>query len=232
MQDDQLEFDLRGRNWGGHRTGAGRKKSKVRRDPLHRTRPHLTRHTPVHVVLRVKGEVGRLRRGPIYQAIRRAMLRVLGRSDFRLVHASIQHNHLHFLFEADDREALTSGMQGLVIAAARAINRACGRRGKVFEFRYHATKITLPKQARHALAYVLNNWRRHREDFGCEPAERALVDPYSTGISFTGWRDFRSFVIPDGYEPLPVVSPQSWLLAIGWQRYGAIGFRERPGPLS
>ena len=38
------------------------------------------------------------------------------------------------------------------------------RRGNVFVDRYHAEKITNPRQARRALAYVLNNWRKHFED--------------------------------------------------------------------
>src|SRR5260370_4882154 len=176
----QLELDLRPRTWGGKRDHAGRKRSTS--DASHATRPKVTRHQPQHVVLRVRRSVGRLRRRAIYDAIRRAMRRSLARADYRIVHVSIQHNHLHFLVEADDRDALTLGMQGLAIAIARAINRSCERRGKVFEFRYHATRIASPRQARNALAYVLNNWRRHGEDNGA-----ALVDRYSSGTSFDGW---------------------------------------------
>ena len=36
--------------------------------------------------------------------------------------------------------------------------------GKVFPDRYHAQIIRTPRQARHALAYVLNNWRKHGEN--------------------------------------------------------------------
>ena len=44
------------------------------------------------------------------------------------------------------------------------INKTLERTGKVFQFRYHRVDITTPRQMRCALAYVLNNWRRHRED--------------------------------------------------------------------
>lgn len=30
--------------------------------------------------------------------------------------------------------------------------------------RYHDEVVSTPRQARHALAYVLNNWRKYRED--------------------------------------------------------------------
>src|SRR4029078_6555093 len=87
------------------------------------------------------------------------------RTDYRIVHASIQSNHLHLLVEADSKDALRSGMQGFAISAARRLNRELGRpRGHVFAFRYHATTIASPPQARNAISYIVNNWRHHRRD--------------------------------------------------------------------
>ena len=77
--------------------------------------------------------------------------------------------------------ALARGMQGLQISAARRINAAITKRsghersGKVFSDRYHAQANKSRRQARHALAYVLNNWRRHREDGGA-PSEAQPID--------------------------------------------------------
>jgi len=89
----------------------------------------------------------------MYRAVRRVLGRYLGHSDFRIVHISIQHNHLHLLVEAADRHVLTRRMQSFAINAARALNRAHGGRlGKVFAYRYHATQIRTPRQARCALA--------------------------------------------------------------------------------
>ena len=167
----QGELDLRPRTWGGRRDGAGRKKKPGKKDPLHRARPELRAYHPVHVVMRVKKGVGRLRKGRAYRAIRRSLVKCLGDQSFRVCHISVQANHLHFLVEASDRRALSVGMQRLNILTARALNRELGRRGTLFEFRYHATQIKSPKQARHSLAYVLNNWRRHNEDESCERAD-------------------------------------------------------------
>src|SRR5690606_34584495 len=154
---------------------------------------------PVHVVLRTRCEVGRLRRRVVFQAVKRAMRRMLASAgSFRVVHASIQHNHLHLLVEAEGKRALSRGMQTLTINVAKAINRSLGRSGKVFEFRYHGTAITTPRQARNALAYVLNNWRRHREHTRTLQAADAHLDPYSTALAFDGWRGFGRFVVPPG----------------------------------
>jgi REP element-mobilizing transposase RayT len=227
----QLSLDLRPRTWGGAREGAGRKKTGRCLDVPHRTRPKISKHHPIHVVLRTRKDVPRLRRGPTYQAIRRALQHVLGEHAFRVVHMSIQHNHLHFLVEADDKKALRRGMSSLAITAARAINSVLGRKGRVFEYRYAGRPITSPRQMRNALSYVLNNWRRHHEDLRSPAAGRARIDPYSTAIHFAGWKETARFAIPDGYEPLPSAEPETWLLRIGWQRHGPISVYEEPGGL-
>jgi REP element-mobilizing transposase RayT len=219
------------RTWGGARVGAGRKRSSNHHDAPHRKRPTLSSKHPVHVVLRAEKGVPRLRTGRAYKAIRRVLVRCLGRSDFRVVHLSIQKNHLHFLVEANDRRALTKGMQGLASTAARALNRELGRDGKFFAFRYHATQISTTWQARNALSYVLNNWRKHREDLETPLTMQARIDPYSSGIAFKGWAGGVVFAIPPGYEPLPVSAPATWLLSKGWARHGRIDLFATPGPL-
>jgi hypothetical protein len=157
----------------------------------------------------------------------------------RVVHVSIQRRHVHLLVEADDERRLARGMQGFQISAARQLNATITIemgadepvRGQVFTSRYHAEIIDTPRRARHCLGYVLNNWRRHREDQAGPPQRRARVDPYSTGIFFDGWRDQDApFEFPRDYEPLVVVPAESWLLREGWRRHGAIDLREVPCP--
>ncbi len=227
----QLDLDLRPKTHGGARAGAGRKKTGRCLDAPHRARPEVSRHHPLHVVLRTRKDVPRLRRGPTYRAIDRALRHTLGEHAFRVVHTSIQHNHLHFLIEADDKAALSHGMRSLTICAALAINAVCGRRGKVFAFRYNAKAITSPRQMRNALSYVLNNWRRHNEDERSVDARTATLDPYSTAIQFQGWKEAARFALPAGYEPLATAEPQTWLLQVGWRRHGLISAWAVPGTL-
>ncbi len=242
----QLDIVYRARpgKRGGARAGAGRKPILLACGKrLHRRvtrRPRVTAREPVHVVLRITNEVGRLRRRRAYQAIRRALLTALAKKAIRVVHVSIQRNHIHLIVEAASEQLLASGMQGLQISAARHLNRAVSvdrrlatrRTGQVFVTRYHAEIIRSPRQARHALAYVLNNWRRHREDLAGVAPRRAQVDPYSSGIRFDGWRGVAvPCAIPAGYQPLPVAAAASWLLTTGWRSHGPIGPREVPGPV-
>src|SRR5689334_1437368 len=156
---------------GGKRRGAGRPPKGKRAGSPHKERPFLHARHPVHVTLRVIREVGNLRRRCVYQAIREATLTTARREDFHIVQLSIQRTHVHLLVEADDKRALAAGMQGFQISAAKHLNAAISkgrpgprRRGAVFPDRYHAEIITSPRQARHALSYLMNNWRKHQED--------------------------------------------------------------------
>ncbi len=234
-----LQQALAFKTWGGKRKGAGRRPKGSRPGEKHERRPeHEARH-PVHVTLRVEAAIGTLRRRDAYHAVRKAMYATLVRADFRIVHISLEHDHVHLLVEADHKLALSRGMQGFEIAAARqlnaAVSKARGRRrtGRVFADRYHARVITSPRQARHALSYVLNNWRKHKQDRGMESMFWD-VDYFSSGVSFCGWRelDGSPFLppVPPGYERLSVSRPRTWLLEKGWMRSGSISMHARPGP--
>ena len=221
---------------GGLRPGAGRKPSGAKAGEKHRVRPFLPGRFPVHVTLRITREVGRLRRRSAYRAFRWALVRVLVSGDFRVVHISIQATHVHLICEADDRMALSKGVRALSISAAHRLNAAIGedrgtgrRKGRVFTDRYNAKVIDSARQCRNELAYVLNNWRHHDEDRSGAAQRHARLDPYSSAIAFAGWADCpAAWTWPPGYQALTVSRPRTWLLATGWQRWGPIGFDERP----
>jgi putative transposase len=223
---------------GGKRRGAGRPPKGERAGERHERRPFHDARNPVHVVLRAVKAVGSLRRARVYQAIRAATRTVARREDFRIVHLSIQRTHVHLLVEAKSKVALASGMQGFQISAAKQLNAAISkgrpgprRRGAVFPDRYHAVVIDSPRQARHALSYVINNWRKHGEDRG-EVTRRWHIDWYASGAMFPGWKEHgtKGFVLrgPPELPPMVVGSPRTWLLREGWKKHGAISCREVP----
>jgi REP element-mobilizing transposase RayT len=157
--------------------------------------------------------------------LREISLRALRtRGDFRVVEYSIQSNHVHFVIEADAAEALAGGMKALGVRFARIVNSAFGRRGAVLRDRYHLRILRTPREVRNALAYVLQNVRKHRAQRGL--ATPATVDPGSSGRWFSGWAG--SDVLPSR-DPPAVASARSWLLRVGWLRWGRITLAETPG---
>src|SRR5262245_832438 len=222
---------------GGKRKGAGRKPKGKRAGARHDARPMVKPYHALHVVMRVVSAVGNLRRRSMYKAVRDASIVAAVRERFRIVHVSIQQTHIHMLAEAENKQALARGLQGFQISVARNVNTMLGpdkyrrRRGRVFEDRYHLEVIKSPRQARNALSYVLNNWRKHREDRTGLPSTW-LVDPFSSGISFADWQEMEGrdvmWPIRESYDPIVVRRPKSWLLREGWKVHGAISARAVP----
>jgi REP element-mobilizing transposase RayT len=50
----------------------------------------------------------------------------------RIVHYSVQGNHVHLVAEASDRRVLARRVQGLEVRIARGMNKLMQRRGAVF----------------------------------------------------------------------------------------------------
>jgi REP element-mobilizing transposase RayT len=223
---------------GGKRKGAGRKPKGKRAGSPHAARPEIKPSQALHIVLRVAPAVGNLRRRKTYQALREATIVAAVREWIRIVHISLQRTHVHLLVEAENKEALARGMQNFQISAARNINTLLGngcrrRRGRVFVDRYHLEVITSPRRARHALSYVLNNFRKHGEDREAL-ASTWLVDAFSSGISFPDWKELEDkgvmWPMRSTYDPLIVRRPASWILSEGWKKCGSISVHDVPGP--
>ncbi|MBI4511416.1 MAG: transposase [Deltaproteobacteria bacterium] len=213
--------------WGGPRKGAGRKPTGPKAGISHKTRPFHSHNHPVHVTLRVARDLPSLREWRVAKALGTALkaaARVARAADegkvkaFRVVHFSLQPDHVHLIVEAGDRGALSCGMQGLAIRLARAVNGALGRRGRVFADRYHARPLKTPTEVRNCLVYVLSNFKKH-------VATPPRIDPCSSAPWFTGFRDLPA---PPRTDEPPVVPGRTWLLSTGWRRLGLVRISERP----
>ena len=221
--------------WGGARAGAGRKPSGARPNVPHRARPEHHEGEPVHVTLRAR--LAPLRSQHVFPTIALALGRAARRDPkrFRLLHFSVQHDHLHLIVEARDARALSSGVRSIAIRVALYVNELLSRKGALWADRWHGRALKAPREVRNALVYVLANFRKHAR------RKRAVgIDPFSSGAWFDGWREWRpsSGVAPPfaearrfhavELEPLSN-APRSWLARIGWRRRGLIGLREGPG---
>jgi len=239
VQIELPKLDKNGQRRGGKRPGAGRPAKGPRSSERHETRAVFKRGEPVHVIMRASAGLGSLRTRSIMRAIHEATIIVTRHeARFRIIHVSLQRTHIHLIVEAENRVALATGMQAFGISAARHINRVITertgdkRRGRVFADRYHARILKSPRQVRNTIAYVLNNWRHHGEDKR-EIAGGWVIDPFTSGVWFTGWkeRDDKGYTYraPPGYVGFVVWQPTLWLLREGWKRWGLISAYEVPG---
>jgi hypothetical protein len=173
------------------------------------------------VTLRVTRGLPSLRKQVVFIAIRSAFAKT-GRAWFRLVHYSVQTDHVHLLVEASDKFSLARGLAGLAIRVARSVNRVLRRAGRVFGDRYHSRPLRTPREVRLGIIYVLMNWKKHMP-----PAKG--FDLCSSAWWLDGWK-----VPPASGPPVseagmqPVRAPQTWLARVGWKLHGLIRCDEAP----
>lgn len=227
----QLELPLRG-SWGGARRGAGRKPKGERAEVRHGRRPRLEPRFPVHVTTRVVRGAGYLRGFRVYPAVRLALCAARERLGARIVHFSIQRDHIHLIVEARDQIALGRAMKGFGVRVARRLNRLASRSGRVVADRYHARYLRTPTEVRAALIYVLQNGVKHARDEGrIARGQGVWIDPHSSAAFFDGWHPSCRRWIPArdapahplhswGQPAMPVAAPRTWLARVGWLRGG------------
>jgi REP element-mobilizing transposase RayT len=144
---------------------------------------------------RVEKGIESLRRVTTFRALAKAFEGGKDRFGFRLVHYSVQGNHLHLIVEAEDAKSLSRGMQGLGIRLACAVNRVQQREGSVFSDRYHAHALRSRTEVARAIAYVIGNWFRH------------------AGVEMSLWDVDQ---LSSEAERGTTVQPRTWLLRVGW----------------
>jgi hypothetical protein len=196
--------------------------------------------------MRVERNVPNLRADRCMAVLRQAFASGKERFGFRLIHHSVQGNHLHLVGEADGAISLARGLQGLSVRIARQLNRALGRRGCVFADRYHARALATPREVRNVLRYVLLNSHHHAVRRHSSFWRWRSWDPCSSGETFDGWSSADGYGA-SGHEargrPPPksagsvalgtpvsdtVVKPHVWLLRVGWRKHGLIQPSEVP----
>ena len=205
---------------GGWREGSGKKAGKG--GVAHASREGIRKDDPIHVTMKRVHDMSGFRQARearvIVEAIKGAQ-----RDEFRIVHFSIQSDHLHFVIEADGSDELARGMKGLGCRVAKGLNKLWHRKGKVFAGRFHSHVLKTLAEVRNVLRYVLNNHRKH----GFRgPATQP--DVFSSGRYFDGWSDFpRQY---DPRHPESYVAVPGYKIAVGWKRrYPLIPLASVPG---
>lgn len=93
----------------------------------------------------------------LHHAIKRARLKGL-----KVVHYTLEYNHVHLLVESVDNKILHKGMQAFGITITKAINKIKRTKGAVYKNRYHLRLINSPRQLKNVLHYIFTNGVKHK----------------------------------------------------------------------
>lgn len=158
----QLTLNIYKGKRGGRRPNAGRKRIHSK-GVAHERREKVRLYTPLHInfkyKLTVKNKEGLK---ALHKAIRNARTHGL-----KIIHFSLQHNHVHLIVAAANNTTLTKGMRSLTITLAKIIDK-----GRIQIERYHLHVLKTRREAKNAIHYVLFNERKH--------TGKMTIDSYST----------------------------------------------------
>jgi REP element-mobilizing transposase RayT len=147
----QMSLNLNGGTWGGRRTKSGRKRLHSK-GVGHRTRETVNPKRPLHVNFKYRVSI---RNKEVLKILKRAILNS-GAKGLRILHYSIQSNHIHLIAEANNNKILAAGMRSLTVTIAKGI-----KKGKVQLERYHLHVLKTIRETKNAISYVLFNEQRH-----------------------------------------------------------------------
>lgn len=155
-------MELKTSRWGGRRKDAGRKRLHSK-GVAHRKREKVTRHIPTHVNMKYKTFI----RNKAFLRILKTAILNSRRKGLRILHYSVQSNHVHFIVCADNKSQMESGMRSLTVTLVRGIDR-----GKVQIQRYHQHVLRSFRERRNAIRYVCFNNEKH--------TGKRVIDSYSS----------------------------------------------------
>lgn len=182
----QMKFNLEKGSWGGRRSGAGRNRLKSS-GVSHRIREKVNPRTPTHINFKYRITI---KNKDFLRILKRAILNSR-RKGLRIIHYSVQWNHVHFIIEADSNEKLTSGMRSLTVTITRGINK-----GKIQLERYHLHVLRTLRETKNAIKYVVFNEVKHNG--------KRRIDGYSSVCRF--------LKLKFDYCVTKLDAPRSWLI--------------------
>ncbi len=183
----QLKLNLDKGNWGGRRSNSGRKRIHSP-GVAHRKRENISSRTPAHINFKYSTSI---RNQAFLPILKRGILNCR-KKGLRIIHYSVQSNHIHFIVEADNNEILTSGMRSLTITLSKGINK-----GEVQLDYYHLHVLKSKMEAWNAVRYVVFNDQKH--------TGRRSIDKFSSVSNL--------LKLKFNYCVTPMDLPRSWLLS-------------------
>ena len=163
----QLKLNIYRGKKGGRRPGSGRKR-KHSPGVAHREREKVSSRFPLHINFKVRISI----RNKSCLAVLKKAIKNARSHGLRIIHFSLQSNHVHLLIEACDNAVLTKGMRSLTISFAKGV-----KSGGIQLERYHLHVLKSLREVKNAYHYVVLNQAKH------SGLKRAQVDQYSS----LGW---------------------------------------------
>lgn len=143
-----------------NRKGGGRR-PKHDKGIRHIKRPEIKRLTSLHLTVKILKDKAGIKNKQTLALLKHAILKAR-KKGLRIIHFTLEYDHVHLLVEANDNEVLGRGMMVFGVTMAKGINRLKSIKGTVYKHRYHFRKINSPRELKNVLHYIFNNGIKHK----------------------------------------------------------------------
>jgi REP element-mobilizing transposase RayT len=138
----------------------------------HTERPILTTPSSLHLTVKILRAKANLKNKIILSILKKSIMNAR-KMGLRVIHYSLEYDHVHLLVEAADNFILGKGMQAFGITFSKALNRLRKIKGTVYKHRYHFRKIVGARQLKNVLNYIFSNGLKHK-------TSKSLINPFNS----------------------------------------------------
>ncbi|MFA6237483.1 MAG: transposase [Bacteriovorax sp.] len=138
----------------------------------HTSRPFLKRPASLHLTVKIQKNKADIKNKGVLKILKRAILNAR-KQNLKVIHYSLEYDHVHLLIEANNNRILGKGMQAFGVTMAKAINRVRKLKGSVYKHRYHFHQISSSRQLKNVMMYIFRNGMKHG-------TAKGLVNPYNS----------------------------------------------------
>lgn len=210
MTKKQMVLNLFRGGRGGRRPGSGRKRIHSK-GVSHKKREAVNQKTPLHINFRYKTHI---RNKDSLRLLKRAIINARAKG-LRVIHFSMQSNHIHIIVESSENKTLTKGMRSLTVTFAKGL-----KRGKVQTERFHLHVLKSVKEAKNAIRYVLFNQQKH------EARKASRLDEYSSLLSLSCGLDLIRNFAAESRMTLTMGPIEKWHLDKSLSYLGCEGLKQ------
>jgi REP element-mobilizing transposase RayT len=144
----------------------------------HTKREEIRRETPLHLTIKlIRADV---QNKTVLKALRHAILRARLQG-LRIIHYSLEHDHIHLYAESDDNKILARAMKALGGSLIKKINKYFKVKGRCYKTRYHLRILRSATEVKNVINYILKNGIKHKRT-------KSVIDPYNSALVLHDYR--------------------------------------------
>lgn len=121
----------------------------------------INRPSPLHLKIKLKKADIKIQNKAILKILRYAILRARLQG-LKIIHYSLEHDHVHLYMECDDNEILGRSMKAFGVTLVKKMNKYFHKKGSAYKHRYRLRILKSASEVKNVINYILKNGMKHK----------------------------------------------------------------------